>query len=97
PASTPFPYTTLFRSLHRTRSQRCPLQPVKLSFVINIAFHEEALGQRNILFRAPIASIMIQEIAVTRLLCGRAAGYHIDRKSPAGDRKSTRLNSSHVE
>src|SRR5437879_11438315 len=86
PTSTLFPYTTLFRSL-----------PVALRAHVRIAAgaeHRENMQRRRVLHVLGEP----QRRFVERRVEGIAAVVGVDedvRESPEGDRKSTRLNSSH--
>src|SRR5690606_40914294 len=74
PRATPFPYTTLFRSL------RDPVQVVRER-------HDAALDHRGRRVEVMLRAIVRQlDIALPS---------HVSRSTP--DRKSTRLNSSHVK
>src|SRR5690606_39549252 len=75
PRSTPFPYTTLFRSAVRDRRS-------------SHACHDLAVDDRQ-----AIARIVLQP---HRLLAAVVAVGHVVTDGPV-DRKSTRLNSSHVK
>src|SRR5690606_41248100 len=83
PGSTLFPYTTLFRSLDLDRQQ----PPLRLYHEIHLC----AFG------RAPVEDLGRRGPAVAP---GEQVGEHQIfqmRRSRIGDRKSTRLNSSHVK
>src|SRR5204863_8039721 len=86
--STPFPYTTLFRSL-QSRVDRLDRQADRA--------HQQrkthhAAGKRG---AGPAEREYDAEIGEER--ADEAAPSKTDQQQVAGDRKSTRLNSSHVE
>src|SRR5690606_41917132 len=87
PASTLFPYTTLFRSCRRDRSA-CP--------VLGLVRHRRS-GRRDHLLIRRSSDPGGRGVALARVTrpdgpaTGRAPGLG------ARDRKSTRLNSSHVK
>src|SRR3712207_9583345 len=91
PRSTLFPYTTLFRSRRRpeeqgavTWSEALALGPSYNYDIIIIGGHDDDHHSRR--FRSSGAAPF-----------ERAAGRHLQRLChAAGDRKSTRLNSSHA-
>src|SRR5437773_8271730 len=79
-----FPYTTLFRSRPRGKVQRCP------TFGANPVGREdgEGPGRRHYLF--PILKTRERELEIGNAVCPDP------RRLPFRDRKSTRLNSSHI-
>src|SRR5690606_41820410 len=74
PSSTLFPYTTLFRSLFRTRSIEFPL-----------------------LFWLPWILFMVVYLVIDFSFLGLQLTLQYTLPLLIGDRKSTRLNSSHVK
>src|SRR5690606_40592489 len=84
-----FPYTTLFRSsTDYDTSDRLYFEPVTLEDVLEICRVEQPKG------------VIVQYGGQTPLKLCRAleeAGVPIIGTSPDADRKSTRLNSSHVK
>src|SRR5205085_9926762 len=83
PRSTLFPYTTLFRSVESAK--RSPQQ-------------SEAIAQ-HYLSLAPGLQSMRQKLAELQkqLAALKPITVPIQREMPMGDRKSTRLNSSHSQ
>src|SRR3712207_9481538 len=91
PRSTPFPYTTLFRS-RRTRGRECEAPPV-----------EDVHRDRKPLPHLPedvvgrYAQAVVEESRLRRAADAHLAlGVLDDEARHVGDRKSTRLNSSHA-
>src|SRR5256885_13195010 len=84
PRSTLFPYTTLFRS-HRRNADPVGQQPApaQVHGGAGACARQAQQGQRRVHARQPAAV----SITVSVSLCSAA---------PAPDRKSTRLNSSHL-
>src|SRR2546427_8837374 len=82
PRSTLFPYTTLFRSLLRE-----PPEPLAV-----LELDDGLLADRSLAAEAPGA---------IDLAARRAVVLHVEQRlqivEPDGDRKSTRLNSSHSQ
>src|SRR3712207_7280056 len=82
PRSTLFPYTTLFRSLHRAGDER-----LLRGEVVDVGAHRDRL-----LLAAELLGEAVQPIGAARGERDAVAGLH----GVARDRKSTRLNSSHA-
>src|SRR5207249_11980285 len=82
PASTPFPYTTLFRSRLYCKVLRQAGSNFSQSYM------EETLARH-----APIARRLVR--LFERRVCDQQYRWH-DTRCRQRDRKSTRLNSSHV-
>src|SRR5207247_9870010 len=82
PSSTLFPYTTLFRSLSEPRptTHACAAG--------RIAVPDPARNERR---GVPVGALPRRQGVFRSRICDRAAG----RDASGGDRKSTRLNSSH--
>src|SRR5437773_7705897 len=85
PRSTLFPYTTLFRSVvervARVRGQRREVR------------HRAVLDRALQAFESPIGGALDVPALLDRLLEQRSQPFVEPRR---GDRKSTRLNSSHI-
>src|SRR5258705_13891819 len=91
PRSTLFPYTTLFRSLHGiAHGKRLGLFDERFGEVVKQRLrHQEALGAN--------ATLAVVEVARRHgELLQQQRGLHLRQALPGGDRKSTRLNSSHL-
>src|SRR5205814_9369894 len=80
PRSPLFPYTTLFRSSRRARGAHAP--------------QAERGGARGSHLR--LAGVQVREIQRHRLRARRGHHRHRRRSDEPRDRKSTRLNSSHL-
>src|SRR3712207_9077601 len=91
PRSTLFPYTTLFRSV-AVPGVGDPLRPVDPE-----GREEEPLGAvgRHDLDPLPGERTIVEEVVAARPAVP-AMRHDQHRQKPARDRKSTRLNSSHV-
>src|SRR5690606_39290162 len=88
PTSPPFPYTTLFRSHHRRRL-RYPIALNRESCMrflphVTVATIVERQGR----------FLMVEEISGNSVVFNQPAGH---LEADERDRKSTRLNSSHVK
>src|SRR5690606_40179761 len=92
PASTPFPYTPLFRSLVRQRvgqgahdhlAQRL-VEHAAVAHADRLADQRDRHGRLDLLGEVDLLEVDVQHVA--------ADGVEL----PVLDRKSTRLNSSHV-
>src|SRR5690606_41867093 len=94
PRSTPFPYTTLFRSttspseLEGHKLQAARNAGVRLIFVISNQYNSR-LGRYRQILATPSVSTKVSQSKRTNVV------YISPRM--AEDRKSTRLNSSHVK
>src|SRR5690349_22384592 len=88
PTSTRFPYTTLFRSTYKTQSAA----PDELAVELVSASKELKPGVKT-------GQTVADAVALTRDLINQPAAVAHPRYllEQAQDRKSTRLNSSHVE
>src|SRR3712207_8912155 len=83
PRSTLFPYTTLFRSLPRTRQ----------GFVLSCA---PSYGLQHTLLLRPSHPICRDRFRYNTCEEGLRRGVGLPSVTSTGDRKSTRLNSSHA-
>src|SRR5690349_23426725 len=88
PTSTLFPYTTLFRSRARQKQMQRHDQDRREA-------NEEELVGRDSEARAEVDGDL--DLAAEILGIGAIAEDHEIAQHQRGDRKSTRLNSSHVE
>src|SRR5690606_41021752 len=91
--SPPFPYTTLFRSRLELGAGRA------LAVVVD---ELAALERHALLDELAVEPLLVGELGATRLVASlsvgvRAAHLTLPCRSRAADRKSTRLNSSHVK
>src|SRR5205814_10449113 len=93
PRSPPFPYTTLFRSA-RSGETRFHLAQIQLELV-GVAGGPRALVAPQAL-RLGVRAHQLEALARSAGQLEVAHRFRIDRKDAAGDRKSTRLNSSHL-
>src|SRR5690606_40790704 len=93
PSSTLFPYTTLFRSDRRGAEALGP-----------VASHQQVVDRLPL--ETELAVGGLAEVAVVRVAGGKAelqqlrtrhVGQHRQQQLDVEDRKSTRLNSSHVK
>src|SRR2546430_8408338 len=89
PRSTLFPYTTLFRSRQRCVSRRAPLESFQLREQLG-GEEDLALGDRDV-------PVQVAEAAGCVTWHVNPIRIHREGKAKAGDRKSTRLNSSHSQ
>src|SRR3712207_8642010 len=87
PRSTLFPYTTLFRSLQRP--QRV-VQP-DVAAPVEVAGHADVVAGQE---RDPVPDLRV--VGELHHLLDQLLAAVVGRVALAGDRKSTRLNSSHA-
>src|SRR5207253_6187746 len=85
PRSTLFPYTTLFRSQAR-------MKPPESDAAFEISLRPPAFSEFNGQVKVRERLELVVEAAKRR----RDVLEHVLLSGPSGDRKSTRLNSSHV-
>src|SRR5438874_10079967 len=85
PRSTLFPYTTLFRSLGVLQRKQA---------ILSQFFPQAVLNALEIRGAAEVLTPKLTDVSV--LFCD-LRGFSHAAEQDAGDRKSTRLNSSHVE
>src|SRR5204862_6488609 len=91
--STLFPYTTLFRSLDEHFSDlECLFPRGWLADKQALQVHAQAFSPARV-----EGMLCVNEGRHAALLLGVGHGVERDRRFAARDRKSTRLNSSHVE
>src|SRR5690606_41431538 len=88
PGSTPFPYTTLFRSWEEYENVRLQQIERELAAVRELGASEETIALAR--------SSRILELAEEEFRIFSESAERI-RDVQIGDRKSTRLNSSHVK
>src|SRR5690606_40152157 len=93
PLPPPFPYTTLFRSQHAAPVPARNLLTRALRLTVLAEFHED--GRQRHQLRAIGKVTRLEDLLPIKEAC-RLYEAFLDPISP-GDRKSTRLNSSHVK
>src|SRR3712207_9575829 len=91
PRSTLFPYTTLFRSIARAVVQAARYAPLGRRGMAGVGPHTDFAAAADP--RAQLADLDAQ-VHLTVMLESAEAFRHLD--AIVGDRKSTRLNSSHA-
>src|SRR5207253_4520449 len=96
PRSTPFPYTTLFRSMiHLAFVQAIPFTILRKAIVgaVKLSLAEYPARVRR---KIPYASFIPCDSAGPQVDNRHQNTYTPPKTHPRSDRKSTRLNSSHV-
>src|SRR5690554_7037724 len=86
PASTLFPYTTLFRSV--------PVHPVRQVCRVDVQGARCAVVVAH--FQVAAVAVVSAACDLLALVCGTASAVEVPAVCFRVDRKSTRLNSSHV-
>src|SRR5207249_6072364 len=91
PTSTLFPYTTLFRSGH---FQNLDSEPPRCSFRAQVSAGLTGIARRNAGQSRRFRPLSLHRQLVSHL--GAGSDPQESRAAARSDRKSTRLNSSHV-
>src|SRR5690606_41919052 len=89
PSTTLFPYTTLFRSFQRWTSAG--------RTVGDLPHHITAIGHHHVIFNHGYTNFRLSNRRVAVVTVSAHCNYLGGELSKSLDRKSTRLNSSHVK
>src|SRR5256885_13225253 len=84
PRSTLFPYTTLFRSKRQTKAQVCASTQFPFLWGLNCRQADQSSSGRRVQLAYSLSTLSQPKVTF------------LSAKKGSGDRKSTRLNSSHL-